>query len=274
MIAPAAPHPNQIAEQLTGRAYTSWSAISCYCACPLRYAFRYVENLPEPTVSAALAFGGAFHRACEHHYRELLEGRPAPVLDALMTAYNDAWTEHDGKAIQYGKDDDRGTLDDLAGRMLAAFQNSKVANPPGTIIGIEEELTGELVPGVPDLLARVDLLVDDGDGLVITDLKTARSRWSAEQVRESAGQLLLYHELAKPMADGRPIRLQFAVATKLKNPDVHLYQVDADPQQIDRMKRIVERVWEGIEKRIFYPSPSAMQCPSCPFREQCRDWGG
>ena len=176
--------------------------------------------------SAALAFGGAFHRAAEHHYRELLEGRPAPALDALMAAYNDAWAEHDGKAVQFGKDDDRGTLDDLAGRMLAAFQASDVANPPGTIIGIEEELTGELVPGVPDLLARVDLLVDAGDSLVITDLKTAQEPMEHEQVRESAGQLLLYHELAKPMADGRPMSLQFAVATKLKNPEVHLYEVE------------------------------------------------
>lgn len=168
-----------------------------------------------------------------------------------MAAYNDAWAEHDGKVIQYGKDDDRSTLDDLAGRMLSAFQSSEVADPAGTIIGIEEELTGELVPGVPDLLARVDLLVDAGDHILITDLKTARSRWSAEQVRESGGQLLLYHELVKPMADGRPIRLQFAVATKLKNPEAHLYQVNADPQQIERMKRIVDRVWEALEKRIF-----------------------
>jgi putative RecB family exonuclease len=274
MIAPAGVHPNQIAERLTGRPYTSWSAISCYCACPLRYMFRYCENLSEPSVSAALAFGGAFHRACEQQYRELLEGNPAPTLDALMVAYNDAWAEHDGKEIQFSRDDDRGTLDDLAGRMLSAFQSSEIANPHGTIIGIEEELTGELVPGVPDLLARVDLLVDAGDSLVITDMKTARSRWSAEQVRESAGQLLLYHELAKPMAEGRPIRLQFAVATKLKNPEVQVYEVDADPQQIERMKRIAERVWEGIERRIFYPSPSAMQCPGCPYREHCREWQG
>ncbi len=46
--------------------------------------------------------------------------------------------------------------------------------------------------------------------------------------------------------------MQFAVATKLKNPEVHLYQVDADPQQIDRTKRIVERVCKGIERQIFY----------------------
>ena len=130
-------------------------------------------------MSAALVYGGAFHAACEHHYRELLDGRPAPALDALMAAYNDAWAEHDGKVVQFGKDDDRGTLDDLAGHMLAAFQASEIANPPGTIIGIEEELTGELVSGVPDLLARVDLLGDAGDSLVLTDLKTARSCWSA-----------------------------------------------------------------------------------------------
>jgi hypothetical protein len=37
------------------------------------------------------------------------------------------------------------------------------------------------------------------------------------------------------LAIGRPIRLQFAVATKLKNPEVHMYQVDANPQQIDRL---------------------------------------
>jgi hypothetical protein len=32
------------------------------------------------------------------------------------------------------------------------------------------------------------------------------------------------------------------VATKLKNPEVHLYDVEADLQQIERTKRIVERV--------------------------------
>ena len=61
---------------------------------------------------------------------------------------------------------------------------------------------------------------------------------------------LLYHELAQPLADGRPIRLQFAVATKLKNPEIQKYDVEADPQQIERMKGIVERVWGAIEGRM------------------------
>ena len=49
----------------------------------------------------------------------------------------------------------RGTLDDLAGRMfVAVVQASELAEPPSTIIGIDAELTGELVPVAPDLLTR------------------------------------------------------------------------------------------------------------------------
>lgn len=75
---------------------------------------------------------------------------------------------------------------------------------------------------------------------------------------------------AKPIAEGRPIRLEFAVVTKGKTPEVAHYRVPADLQQIERTQRIVERVWGAIEAGIFFPSPSAMQCPTCPFREACR----
>jgi len=85
---------------------------------------------------------------------------------------------------------------------------------------------------------------------------------------------LLYHELAKPIADGRPIKLEFAVITKTKTPEVYRHEVWSDPQQIDRTKRVVERVWRAIESGSFYPAPSAMNCPGCPYREQCRSWNG
>jgi putative RecB family exonuclease len=138
-------HPNQVAEQLTGRPYTSWSAITTYQACPLRYYFRYVEGLPEESVSASLVFGGSIHRAVEMHLRERLVGNPTPTLDALMAAYQDGWQEHEAQ-VQFGKGDDQASLDDLARRMLTAFQASELAKPPGPIIGIEEELTGSWCP--------------------------------------------------------------------------------------------------------------------------------
>ncbi len=158
--------------------------------------------------------------------------------------------------------------------MLAAFQASSLARPEGMILGVEEELRGTIVPGCPEILGRLDLVVETTDELIVTDLKTARSRWSKNQVDESARQLLLYHDLARTLSPHKRMRLQFAVLTKAKQPVIHVHEVPADPKQIDRTKRIVERVWRSIEAGQFYPAPSVMNCPTCPFRGPCRAWQG
>ncbi len=73
-----------------------------------------------------------------------------------------------------------------------------------------------MIDGCPDLLGRLDLLVETDDALVVTDLKTSRSRWSGEQVEDQSAQLLLYSELVSRLSPGKRVRLQFAVLTKTK----------------------------------------------------------
>ena len=135
-------NPNDVAEQLTGRDYISWSAISTFQSCPLKWYFRYVAGLPEETVSSSLVFGGAIHRAAEFHYRETLAGNPPPDLDELLTEYQEAWCERSLDSIKFGKSETMESLHDLAERVLNAFQASEIANPSGAIIGVEEELRG------------------------------------------------------------------------------------------------------------------------------------
>src|SRR5262249_46052018 len=146
--------------------------------------------------------------------------------------------------------------------------------PAGAIIGIEESLRGVLVPGVPDLVGRIDLIVEAEDSVTVTDFKSARSAWDQHHVEDAGSQLLLYHELVKPLADGKPIRLQFLVMTKGKVPEIAVHPVAVDPKQIQRTKKVVEQVWRAIEGGVFYPSPSPLNCPSCPYRQQCRAWTG
>lgn len=262
------------AEKPPGRDYWSYSALSLYASCPLRYFFKYIQGLPSDSVAASLVFGGALHSSLQHHYEQLLAGRPAPGLEELLAVYQDSWRTFGGLEVRFGKGEDINSLGRLADRMLRAFQKSDFARPEGHIIAIEEELRGELVPGMPDLLARVDLIVDTGDELVVSDFKTSRSAWSADHVMDSARQLLLYSELAKPLGDGKPLRLEFAVLTKAKFPELVIHDVPHDPQQVERTKRIVERVWRSIESGNFYPAPSPMNCPTCPFRQECRAWQG
>ncbi|MBL8827644.1 MAG: PD-(D/E)XK nuclease family protein, partial [Planctomycetaceae bacterium] len=254
--------------------YVSFSQLSTYRGCPLRHHFRYVLGLPEPAVSASLVFGRAIHQAVEHHFNELLAGNESPSLDALLAEYDRAWSDADVSTVQFAKDDDVERLGQLAQRMLAAFQASAVAKPSGCVIGVEEELRGPIVPDCPDLLGRLDLLIESDDAVTILDLKTSRSRWSAEQVDDQAEQLLLYSELVRRIVPGKALRLQFAVITKTKEPSIELHEVGYSAARVERTRQMLRHVWAAIESGIVYPAPSLMGCSSCPFREPCRVWPG
>ena len=84
-------------------------------------------------------------------------------------------------------------------------------------MGVEEKIRGMLVEGVPALFGRVDLLTEDSDSLVVTDIRTSRGKWSQEQVEESGEQLMLYAKLACEISPGKKIATRFLVLTKTKN---------------------------------------------------------
>ncbi len=254
--------------------HISFSSISTFQACPLRFYFRYILGLPERCVSSSLVMGSALHRAVQHHFERLLVGENGTDLDTLLAVFQEAWESYAGQAIAYGKGEDRDALGRLADRLLASFLKSDFASPKGVILGVEEELRGAVIPGCPDLLARVDLIVDAGDALAVSDFKTSRSSWSDYKVDDVAPQLLLYSELVKSLADGRPIKLSFAVLTKAKVPTLTLHDVLVDAQQVARTKRTVARVWQAIQSGHFYPNPSPLNCGSCPYRDPCRRWVG
>jgi len=275
VLTPASTNPaNEVAKRLTGRDYISWSAISTFRTCPLKYKFRYVDGLPEESVSSALVFGTGIHTAVEQHFQAILSGDPKPDLEALLFAYRSAWLPHDPDAIQFGAKETRETLDDLALRMLTAFLASDQARVSGRVLGVEEEIRGMLVEGVPDLYGRVDLLTEDADTLVVTDIKTSRGRWSPEQVEDSGEQLLLYSHLASEISPGKKIATRFLVLTKTKEPVIEEHVREVEPVAVKRTLAGVERVWRAIESGVFYPAPSTMNCAACGYRSACRVWMG
>jgi CRISPR/Cas system-associated exonuclease Cas4 (RecB family) len=93
-------------------------------------------------------------------------------------------------------------------------------------------------------------------------------------VNDSSPQLLLYSEIAQSLADGKPLRLEFAVLTKTKTPELAIHPVAIGPSQVERTKRLAERVWRAIQAGHFYPNPSPLNCGNCPYRGPCRAWRG
>ena len=270
----ARPQPTSVPTVANPRDYISFSSISTYQQCPLRYFFKYVVGLPEETVSASFVFGRSIHRAIEFHFQELLAGNLPPGQDTLLAEFQAGWDEQPAEAIRYPKTDTRDSLGLLADRMLTAFRDSDLARPNGRILGIEEELRGPLIDGVPDLLARLDLLVESADGVTITDFKTARSAWTDDRAADSAEQLLLYRELVRTLLPNRTIRLEFAVLTKTKEVILSRHAITPNAAKTLRTRRVVQRVWDAIDARHFYPVPSPMNCLNCPYRIPCRQWSG
>lgn len=275
VLTPTSTNPaNEIAKKLTGRDYVSWSALSTYRTCPLKYKFRYVDGLPEESVSSALVFGTGIHTAIEEHFQSMLAGEPKPDIDKLMFAYRSAWLPHDPDAIQFGAKETRETLDDLAARMLATFLVSDAAGVDGRVLGVEEEIRGVLVDGMPDLYGRVDLLTESSDTLLVTDIKTSRGKWSQEQVEDSGEQLLLYAHLASEISPGKKVATRFLVLTKTKDPVIEEHVREVEPRSVKRTVAGAERVWRAIEAGVFYPAPSIMACSGCGYRAACRAWCG
>lgn len=252
--------------------HLSWSAISTYRSCPLKWHFRHVQRLPEEFVSAGLVFGSAIHAALEHHYREHLAGSRAE-LDELLDVYQQAWHEDRGE-VRFGLREDRASLEQLARRMLAAFLASEHAQLDGTVLGVEEQLQGPLVVGCPEILARVDLVTLEGAAVVVTDFKTSGSRWSDEQREQQGEQLVLYSELARELLPGRELRLRFLVLTKSREPAIEQHDVALDASRSARLRAVLRRVWQSMQTGVVYPAPSPLQCPSCPYRRACRAWPG
>lgn len=232
-------------------------------SCPLKYRFRYIDGLPESCTSSSLVFGSAIHAAIEAYFHALLVGEPLPDLDALMETYRQCWQANQTEQIQFGASKSAESLEQLARRMLAKFLASDLVQPEERIIWIEEEWRGELIPGLPDLLGRVDLILETDEHVIIQDFKTARFAWSYEQAEESAEQLLLYGDLVRRLVPGKALRLRFAVITKSKDPKVQILDAGFDAERLERTKPVFKAMWSAVQAGHFYPSPSPMSCSGC-----------
>jgi hypothetical protein len=250
--------------------HMSWSRIRTYLTCSLQYFFRYVAGVKPEFTPGALAFGSAMHRAMETALVQRMAG-VEPVLDDLVTVVETALAEADAEApIRWAERSGRAEAVAQARAMLEVW----LAYPrPGKILGVEESFEVELAPWLPKLQGRVDLVTEEPDALVLTDLKTARSAWGEEQVLQGQDQLVLYREGLRDLIEavGKPVKLAWELVLKQKTPRVERIELSDPPVTADRAVRTATIVLEAIERQIHVPAPG-IQCHGCPYRTACRAW--
>ncbi len=158
---------------VAGRDFISWSQLSTFRQCPLRYRFRYLDRLEPEFVSSALLVGSSVHAAIEHHHRQQMEAVDTVTLEEMLAVFWSEWKcrVEESPEVRFGKNEDTASVGHLAERMLAAFLASDLSDSPGVVIGIEESLRETIVQGRPEFLGIVDLVFESGGTLVIGTTK-------------------------------------------------------------------------------------------------------
>jgi len=251
--------------------HISFSSIKSYQTCPRKFAFKYIEQVPEEFKPSSLAFGSAFHMAVERVQEARMQGVGVPALDEILSAFDTAWSNETCSAdVQFCKDEDGQSL-----RMLAAYTEyvalESTLPEQAQIISIEHSNRFRLLADVPPIESRIDLLELHGTDLVVSDLKSSRSRWNDTKVAESIPQLVLYATGLLPLMrelGANRIVTKFIVVTKAKKPVVQVLQPQASQDDVVRLKQTITETWSAIQTGLFVKRES-WQCASCGFRHRC-----
>jgi putative RecB family exonuclease len=253
--------------------YESHSSISTYRACPLRYAFRYVEHRPGEVSPRQFAFGSAVHKAFEAfglaRIRARAEGAGEPGPETLQAAL-------DRKLGSSGLTDDeiaearRRAIPVLA-RFLeidARMEADPVAVELGFGVGIDlaRNAGGFRFVGYVD---RVDRAPDGSTEIV--DYKTGRTRGQADV--DADAQLTAYAfgcargglrdpATGETLPRASRLGLYFAESGEL------LWTARTDEQLAAFETGLVETVGR-IRDRAFAARPAPWRCRWCEYRREC-----
>ena len=255
--------------------HLSFSSIKTYQACPKKFAFKYLEKLPEEFTPSYFVFGGAFHKAVERVHEAMIVGDPLPCVDELVESYDRAWSEliAERPLVKFGKKEDTQSLRAMATRMLSAFREHTLASQDeaSKIIAIEHAVRFRLLSDVPPIEMRLDLLELRGNDLIVSDWKTSKARWNDAKIIEGLPQLVLYaHGLMPLLRELGATRIvpRFVAVTKAKKPAVQVLEPTATQADVTRLKQSVAETWNGIKNGVFHRQES-WACAHCPYKGHC-----
>ena len=230
----------------------SYTSISTYETCPLKWRFQYEERLPTAP-SPALSFGDSLHRAL---YR--FHNRPVPVappLGDLLEMLDEEWVSggyrDEGEELSY-LEHGRQVLTTYHRDNAPAFRVPAALEHRFTI-----QVDGIELTGVLDRMDRIP-----GGGYEILDYKTNR-RLPPQSAIDRDLQLTLYYLAAGEVWGIEPERLTMYYLL----PAQRMTTVRT-PGDADAVRRRVATVAERIAAGKFEPRPNPL-CDWCEFQAHC-----
>ena len=245
----------------------SYSKMSMYEECPLKYKLKYIDKIKEEP-KFYFAFGNSIHTALEFLYS--VKAPPFPSLAELLEEFKRDWGLKSWAEKGYKYPDDADLLKGL--EMLKAYyaHNREKLKPPFLVeYSTDVEVDGLLVRIIAD---RIEYL---GNGSIeIIDYKTGKD------VKRAPLQLYMYQKISEldprlkeKIAETYGQRVSSVKINRLLYyhvPTLKEYPFErADDREIGGFWERVLGVAENIRGLKFEPTPGELQCNWCDYKKFC-----
>jgi len=249
----------------------SYSQLTTYLKCPLRYFFDYTLALPKRTTPSALALGSAVHEALARYHHALQCGESI-LPEAVTNTFRQAWEarkQRETIVFQHQSEPE------AVGQGIALLEKYLQDPPPRNVVAVEQEVHVPLINSRGEVLAKelvavLDLVTRDDDGLQITDFKTSSKSYSEYDAHLSLQPTAYLHAAQQHYQESATF--QYMVMVKVKQPRIQRLATARMPTDFDRFGDLIEAVDHAVAAGVHYPIESPLNCSTCPHRRPCRNW--
>lgn len=230
----------------------SYSKLTTFEACPLKYKFRYLYNLPSPN-TAASNFGVSVHNTLNEFYEGLKSGKE-PSLDDFKDLYEKNW-------ISKGYDN-RAHHNTRKKQGIEIIENYYDLNKENWIIPEMMERAFNLKIGDYSFSGRIDRIdkLEDGTYEVI-DYKTGASK--KNQKLEKDLQLSLYALACRDVYDIQASKLSLYF---LEDNEKHSTTRNSD--ELEKAEKDIAEKTDKLMNSDFEATPG-FPCKFCEYRLVC-----
>ncbi|MFA6434804.1 MAG: PD-(D/E)XK nuclease family protein [Elusimicrobiales bacterium] len=269
-VGPSAPGP---AKNPKGLLAFSYSKMSLYEECPLKYKFKYVDKIKEEP-KYYFAFGSSIHSALEFLYA--VKAPPFPGLDELLEAFKKDWGLKSYLEKGY-KDPLREEEDYRKGlEMLKNYyrrHDGKFKLPFLLEYSTDVEVDGLLVRIIAD---KIEYL---GNGeIVLVDYKTGKD------VKRQPSQLYMYQKICEldprlrervrsVYGDQAPVRIGGMLYYHVPTLKEYHFDRAGDAEIGVFWERVLEAAGK-IRALKYEPTPGERQCLWCDYKKLCPHYYG
>ncbi len=259
--------------ELRKQPHLSASQINGYIECSLSYKFSKIDKIKPEYTSDALVFGSTVHHVIAQFHQERMVGNILPA-EELQKIFEICWRKNakDREDIKYKKGKDFQTLL-VEGKAILSTYREKFPLNNFTVLAIEEPFVFSLDNLTVPIIGFIDLIEeDDGGNIIISDLKTTGRAYSSNEI-DSNFQLSVYNLAMRENGyHDRDIILRLDLLIKTRNPRFEQAYTVRNDEDLIRVKKKAQIVWEGISKEVFVPNDTSWKCPYCEYKNYCDEW--